>query len=184
MFFVPLHDVNHVSIHHSSLLRSGNPGLLDHYVPFLNAIHRESVSESSDPDSNSTSNASPSSSVTIFAHAHLGLSSYIGIDGPPFSFSFPEPSSVALPAQIEAHLEFLDELLAAYAHDGGPRHPAPRVLLVGHSIGAWFVQELLKARASARGVLALPHDIPHCPIPVRQDTLGMRFCLVSIDSNS
>lgn len=142
--FYPLHsaghDVNHVPIHHYSflLLRSGNPGLLDFYVPFLNAIHRGTVSESSD------SNASPSSSVTIFAHAHLGLSSYIGTDGS--SFSFPETSSVTLPAQIEAHVEFLDELLAAYC--GGHCDPATRVLLVGHSIGAWFVQELLKARAA------------------------------------
>jgi pimeloyl-ACP methyl ester carboxylesterase len=52
---------------------------------------------------------------------------------------------VALPAQIQAHLEFLDELLLA-AYDG----PAmPRVLLVGHSIGCWFILEMLKARAEA-----------------------------------
>jgi len=107
-------------------------------VPFLNAIHREAVSESTDSDSDSGS----SSSVTIFAHAHLGLSSYIGIDGDG-TFAFPETSSVALPAQIQAHVEFLDEILAAYG-------PATRVLLVGHSIGAWFIQEVLKARASLR----------------------------------
>lgn len=134
----------HVPIRYSSSPPSsalGNPGLLDFYVPFLNAIHRETVSESSD------SNASPSSSsvTTIFAHAHLGLSSYLDTDGS--SSSFPETSSVSLPAQVEAHLEFLDELLVAY---GGHRDsdPATRVLLVGHSIGAWFVQELLKARAA------------------------------------
>jgi Lipid-droplet associated hydrolase len=125
------------------LFRSGNPGLLDFYVPFLNAIHRATVSESSD----SHVCPSSSSSVTIFAHAHLGLSSYIGTSTDGASFPFPETSSVALPAQIEAHLEFLDVLLAAY---GGHRdsYPATRVLLVGHSIGAWFVQELLKARAA------------------------------------
>jgi pimeloyl-ACP methyl ester carboxylesterase len=76
-------------------------------------------------------------SATIFAHAHLGLSSFIGGDR-----SFPKTSSVTLPAQVQAHLEFLDELLAAYG-------PETTVLLVGHSIGSWFVQEMLKARATA-----------------------------------
>ena len=50
---------------------------------------------------------------------------------------------MALSAQVQAHLEFLDELLAAYGS-------ATRVLLVGHSIGSWFVQEMLKARAALR----------------------------------
>ena len=99
---------------------SGNPGLLDFYIPFLDAIYHEA-----------------NSSVTIFAHAHLGLSSYIGGD-----HLFPDTSSVSLPAQIQAHVEFLDELLAAYG-------PETSVLLVGHSIGSWFIQEMLKARATA-----------------------------------
>jgi pimeloyl-ACP methyl ester carboxylesterase len=81
-----------------------------------------------------------SSSITIFAHAHLGLSSYVGGDR-----SFPNVSSVSLPAQIQAHVEFLDELLAAYG-------PETNVLLVGHSIGAWFIQEMLKSRTLTRHV--------------------------------
>jgi len=96
----------------------GNPGLLDFYVPFLDAIYDQT-------------------NVPIFAHAHLGLSSFIGGDR-----SFPDTSSVTLPTQIQAHLEFLDELLAAYG-------PKTSVLLVGHSIGTWFIQEMLKARAAA-----------------------------------
>ncbi|KAH9995909.1 hypothetical protein BJV74DRAFT_300115 [Russula compacta] len=112
----------------------GNPGLLDMYVPFLDAVHRGAIS-------NSESSESPGlGRVTIFAHAHLGLTSYVrGGDG-----SFPaETSHVELAAQIQAHVEFLDELLAAYG-------PATRVLLVGHSIGAWFIQEVLKARKALR----------------------------------
>jgi pimeloyl-ACP methyl ester carboxylesterase len=87
--------------------------------------------------------------VTIFAHSHLGLSSYIqvGADSDSdskssSSSSYPETSNVALTAQIQAHLEFLDELLAAYGS-------TTRVLLVGHSIGSWLIQEILKARAGA-----------------------------------
>jgi pimeloyl-ACP methyl ester carboxylesterase len=108
----------------SHAIFSGNPGLLDFYVPFLDAIYHEV-------------NSSTSSPVTIFAHAHLGLSSYIGGNR-----SFLDTSSVSLPAQIQAHLEFLDELLASYG-------PETNVLLVGHSIGAWFIQEMLKARSAA-----------------------------------
>ena len=103
---------------------SGNPGLLDFYVPFLDAIYHQTK-------------FSTSSTVAIFAHAHLGLSSYIGGDR-----AFPgDISSVNLPAQIQAHVEFLDELLAAYG-------PETSVLLVGHSIGTWFIQEMLKARTA------------------------------------
>lgn len=116
----------------------GNPGLLDMYVPFLDAVHRGAISNSE------SSSESPTGlrlgPVTIFAHAHLGLTSYIrGGES-----SFPaETSHVELPAQIQAHVAFLDELLAAYG-------PATRVLLVGHSIGAWFIQEVLKARKALR----------------------------------
>ncbi|KAN0134248.1 DUF2305 domain containing protein [Lactarius tabidus] len=101
----------------------GNPGLLDFYIPFLDAIYHETDSP-----------------ITIFAHAHLGLSSYIGGDR-----SFPDVSSVSLPAQIQAHVEFLDELLAAYG-------PGTNLLLVGHSIGAWFIQEMLKSRTLTRRI--------------------------------
>ena len=44
---------------------TGNPGLLDFYVPFLDAIHE----------------ATAKSSVAILAHAHLGLISHVGGDG-------------------------------------------------------------------------------------------------------
>ena len=139
---------SHTSLH------LGNPGLLDFYVPFLNAIHR-SVNSDPSPRTSSSSASSPSSaptSVTIFAHSHLGLSSYVrpSNSNPPDKsrchrpFSWPEKSSVALRAQIQAHLEFLDEILLAYCDDD----PASRVLLVGHSIGCWLIQEMLKARAA------------------------------------
>lgn len=134
------------ALSHRTSVRLGNPGLLEFYVPFLNAIYR---SVNSYPSSGSSSSSSPSStttSVTIFAHSHLGLSSYIQLGGnkPDKSSSWPEKSNnVALRAQIQAHLEFLDELLVAYEDD-----PTTRVLLVGHSIGCWLIQEILKARGA------------------------------------
>jgi hypothetical protein len=74
---------------------SGNLGLLNFYMPFLNAIHCETISKLTDSDLDS----GPSLSVTIFTHAHLGLSSYVSIDRGS-TFTFPEMSSVMLPAQI------------------------------------------------------------------------------------
>jgi hypothetical protein len=125
---VPLALISHPS--------SGNPGLLNFYVPFLNTIHHKTISKSTDSDLDS----GPSSSVTIFTHAHLGLSSYISINGGG-TFTFPKMSSVMLLAQIQAHIKFFDEILATYG-------PAMCVLLIRHSIGAWFIQEVLKAHAS------------------------------------
>ncbi|KAF8497387.1 hypothetical protein F5888DRAFT_1697217 [Russula emetica] len=115
----------------------GNPGLLEFYVPFLNAIYRSVNSDSR----TSSSPSGTTTSVTIFAHSHLGLSSYIQLGNS--DKSWPEKSTVALRAQIQAHLEFLDELLVAYDDD----NPTTRVLLIGHSIGCWLIQEILKARA-------------------------------------
>ena len=123
----------------------GNPGLLDFYVPFLNAIYRSVNSDPPSRSSSSPSSTATTTSVTIFAHAHLGLSSYNRLSNSDKRsyLSWPEKSSVALRAQIQAHLEFLDELLVAYDDD-----PTTRVLLVGHSIGCWLIQEMLKARAN------------------------------------
>ena len=137
-------------------------------MPFLNAIYREAVTESTDSEPDS----GPSSSVTIFAHAHLGLSSYVGIDGAG-TFTFPETSSVTLLAQIQAHVEFFDEILAAYG-------PATRVLLVGHSIGAWFAQEVLKARASLRprvGAYMLFPTLSHIAKTPGGRMLSVRVCM-------
>jgi pimeloyl-ACP methyl ester carboxylesterase len=126
------------------------------YIPFLNAIRSGAVSfPSSDPNATTLpSSESSRSSVTIFAHSHLGLSSYFNDDASESSspiISFPETSCIALPAQIQAHVEFLDELLAVYDNDLPDATATPtRVLLVGHSIGAWFVQEVLKARPALR----------------------------------
>jgi pimeloyl-ACP methyl ester carboxylesterase len=147
---------------------SGNPGLLDFYVPFLNAIHHDAITG---PGGGSSSELT---GLVIFAHAHLGLSSYIGGDGR----SYPETDSVALPAQIQAHIEFLDELLVAYG-------PATRVLLVGHSIGCWFIQEVLKARRSALcsrvGAYMLFPTISHMARTPRGRQLSVRVSSFIID---
>ncbi|KAI0265417.1 hypothetical protein BC834DRAFT_879350 [Gloeopeniophorella convolvens] len=111
------------SVPHTVLLFiPGNPGLLDFYVPFLNAIHE----------------ATAKSSVAILAHGHLGLISYVGGDR-----AYLDPSSVMLPAQIQAHVRLLDDVVAAYGAD-------TRVLFVGHSVGSWFIQQVLKARPALR----------------------------------
>ena len=109
------------------------------------------------------------SPITIFAHAHLGLSSYIGGER-----SFPDVSSVSLPAQIQAHVEFLDELIATYG-------PETNLLLVGHSIGSWFIQEMLKSRARAQtkrriGAFVLFPTISEIAMSPSGKILSVRTC--------
>ncbi|KAI9462885.1 hypothetical protein BJY52DRAFT_1185001 [Lactarius psammicola] len=84
-------------------------------------------------------NPSTSTSVTIFIHAHLRLSPYIAGDR-----SSPD-ISITLPTQVQAHVEFLDGLVAAYG-------PETSMLLMGHS-----VQEMLKLRRPALLCFALTH---------------------------
>ena len=118
-------------------------------MPFLNAIHHHAIISSLESSSSRQGrSAYRDGGLVIFAHAHLGLSSYVGIncDDDRGRRSYPDTASVALPAQIEAHAEFLDELLTAYDDPGDTR-----VLLVGHSVGCWLIQEVIKARRTALG---------------------------------
>ncbi len=59
-------------------------------------------------------------------------------------------------AQVQAYVEYLDELLAAYDPETG-------VLLVGHSIRASVIQEMLKARVGALVLFSAMSDIGKTP---------------------
>ena len=68
------------------------------------------LSKSSFPrcHSNAASTLLMNTSTAIFAHVHWACS---------LDYSFPNTSSVTLPAQVQAHLEFLDELLVVWTRD-------------------------------------------------------------------
>lgn len=86
------------------MLYPGNPGLLDFYTPFLNAIYLKDTT----------------SRLAIFGHSHIGHS-------PGFHGS---SSSYSLACQVQSALEAFDAIKASFgAHT--------KVVIIGHSVGAW-----------------------------------------------
>ena len=90
--------------------RTGNPGLVDFYIPFLSEIHGSQVS----------------SSLAVVAQAHLDH--YPGIHNDAHARYRPEES---LTIQIQNSLDLLEAIDAYYARK-------PRIIVVGHSVGCWI----------------------------------------------
>ncbi|KAF5384827.1 hypothetical protein D9615_001371 [Tricholomella constricta] len=87
----------------------GNPGLLDFYVPFLSALHEKDTT----------------SKLAIFAYSHIGHTP--GIESP----NILPTSRYGLVAQVEGSIEAFDAVRTAYKAE-------TRILVVGHSVGAWL----------------------------------------------
>ncbi|KAF8167729.1 hypothetical protein B0H34DRAFT_682832 [Crassisporium funariophilum] len=96
----------------------GNPGLVDFYIPFLSTIYEK--------------RASPN--LAILAHAHVDHAPGIKSSG-----SIKYPPSQSLTIQIQSSLEVLDAITSTYTQE-------TKVVVVGHSVGAWISSQLLKAR--------------------------------------
>lgn len=69
---------------------SGNPGLLDFYIPFLSAIHEKDTT----------------SRLAIFGHSHIGHTPDVAHERP--------PSCYTLAAQTESILEAFDAIYDMY----------------------------------------------------------------------
>ncbi|KDR85373.1 hypothetical protein GALMADRAFT_52315 [Galerina marginata CBS 339.88] len=96
----------------------GNPGLADFYIPFLSSLHEKHVS----------------SNLAIVAHAHLDHSpAIINRVGTRY---LPEHS---LTIQVQSSVELLDAASRSYSGK-------TRIIVVGHSVGAWIALQMLKAR--------------------------------------
>ncbi|GLB35983.1 putative lipid-droplet associated hydrolase [Lyophyllum shimeji] len=104
----------------------GNPGLLDFYVPFLSSLYQ----------------ADTTSKLAIFAHSHIGHTP--GIE----HLHVLPASRYGLTAQVEASIEAFDAIHSAFGID-------TRVILVGHSVGAWVSLQVLKARPLAASAIFL-----------------------------
>ncbi|KAK1924160.1 hypothetical protein DB88DRAFT_489275 [Papiliotrema laurentii] len=103
----------------TTLFILGNPGLLNYYVPFLNSLH-----------------ALLPPSHAILSTSHIGHTPGLSAPSEPLSLSH----------QLEAKLELVQSLRdsldtwSAEAQQG----ERPRLSLMGHSVGSWFVCELFK----------------------------------------
>ncbi|KAI0936744.1 hypothetical protein AcV5_004807 [Taiwanofungus camphoratus] len=95
----------------------GNPGLIEFYTPFLTAIHKK------------TDNG-----IAILAHAHLGHSPAISQDN-----SYQNAPSVSLTSQVAGAIEVVDSVKSAFGR-------AVRIVVTGHSVGAWIALQVLRAR--------------------------------------
>lgn len=107
---------------------TGNPGLLNYYHPFLSHLHY----------------LLPPSHA-ILSTSHIGHSPHI-----------PAPTTpLSLHEQLEAKVELLSSLrryTASWAEEGYRPTPRsrvervdnPRISLMGHSVGSWFLLETMK----------------------------------------
>lgn len=95
----------------------GNPGVLDFYTPFLNALYSK--------DKTST--------LAILAHSHIGHSPEID------DLHFQQLTSYSLPAQVQGALQAYDAVRHYYGQN-------TKIVLIGHSVGAWVALQIVKAR--------------------------------------
>jgi pimeloyl-ACP methyl ester carboxylesterase len=112
-------------------ITAGNPGIVSFYRGFLDFIHR----------------AHPS--LGILAHSHLGHSPRLG-RLPPTGAGAISRDAAGLEVQVQATIEVYDALMNEYRDVGGCK-----VILVGHSIGAWIATQARKTSDSGRVVSLL-----------------------------
>jgi len=98
------------------LFLPGNPGLLGFYIPFLSAIHARDTS----------------GALAIFGHAHLGHT-------PDIEDLTQRHADSSLFAQVESAVEALDAIKNSFGSK-------TKVVIIGHSVGAWIALQVLKAR--------------------------------------
>lgn len=103
---------------------TGNPGLISYYEPFL-----------------STLNTLLSSSPSKF---YISGYSLAGFDFAARGLSGASPSLVGLQQQIDHVEHMLFKQVDALRRSIGPRHICPKVILIGHSVGAYILLELIR----------------------------------------
>ncbi|KAF8898924.1 hypothetical protein BD779DRAFT_1486254 [Infundibulicybe gibba] len=89
-------------------------------------------------------NKNQNDNVAIFAHAHSGHT-------PDFFAAQPQPSHLV--AQVEGALGAFDAASSTFKD--------ARIILIGHSVGAWIVLQVLKQRPQVSGVFLLFPTISH-----------------------
>lgn len=105
----------------------GNPGLADYYIEYLTALHRIVNNEGV--------------SLEIVCPSQLGHD--------PLSLTLPS-TLVSLDEQVENKARILETLTNRWAGT-----EAPKVILAGHSIGAWMVLELVRRGLNKTSVTSI-----------------------------
>jgi len=128
------------------LLIPGNPGLVDFYIPFLNNLHQRI---------NETSSRDRYSKISIIAKAHLGHSPALFDAG---NLNRLGRTPMGLTSQVESAVELFDAASSHYSlseHINGDIKRKAKVILIGHSVGAWIALQVLKERPDVHGLFLL-----------------------------
>ncbi|PFH54827.1 hypothetical protein AMATHDRAFT_134848 [Amanita thiersii Skay4041] len=111
----------------------GNPGILDFYTQFLTAIHEKDTT----------------SSFSIFAHSHIGHSPQLDQQ------HSSQYTNYSLTTQVESALQAFDAITSFL------EQPA-KIVIIGHSVGAWIALQVLKHRfPNIKAVFLLFPTITH-----------------------
>lgn len=92
--------------------RSGNPGLIEFYIPYLTALYEKTERK-----------------LAILAHAHLGHSPTV-----PYGDTYKHPQNIGLTAQIESALQAAVALRSTFLE--------AKVVVAGHSMGSWITLQV------------------------------------------
>lgn len=128
------HSILYISVS-SPPLRS-NPGLLPYYTPFLSHLHHQLPPH-----------------TAILAVGHIGHAP---------EFAQPEDQAIVeLPGQVEAKLEIVDALwdeLTRSTGENEEKMEEPRIVVGGHSVGAWMACEVRSTELLDSRARSLPID--------------------------
>ncbi|KAF8913031.1 hypothetical protein CPB84DRAFT_1957423 [Gymnopilus junonius] len=119
LWWPPHNDDKHPDI--LVLFIPGNPGVVDFYIPFLSLLHQN----------HGTSN------LAIVARGHLDH--YFGIKNVGKTRYQDDHS---LQVQVQSSMEVLESIVKSYTKK-------TKIIVIGHSVGAWITMQMLQARSDA-----------------------------------
>jgi len=105
----------------------GNPGLVSYYTTFLTILHR----------SLNSPNFSSLARVTIHGESLAG-------------FELDSQPRTRAPLSLQSQISHVQSRIAAYS----AQHAHPRLILIGHSVGAYIALEVLRRRLQDANVVA------------------------------
>ena len=109
-------------------LIGGNPGLISYYEPFLSRLHT----------------LLSSSSVSQSAQFYVYANSLAGFDNAELANGKETSEPVGLQEQIGNTEDLIYSQIRLHQKGGDLEDPAPKVILMGHSVGGYILLELIR----------------------------------------
>ena len=109
-------------------LIGGNPGLISYYEPFLETLHALLCS----------------SSAAETARFYVYGSSLAGFENSHLANGEESPGPLGLPDQIQNTEDLIYNEITLYRKANSFEKPPPKVILIGHSVGAYILLEMIR----------------------------------------